>query len=195
MVAQTYKVSRKKQDEYALISHTRAFEVPTHNMIYSISFQLFNNAPLCPTQASTKGIFAEEILPIEIRGSTISIDDTIRPSVSIDSLASLKPVFPDWGEASTTAGNASGVGDGAALCILTTRERAEKEGMEVLGKWVGSAIVGVEPRYMGISPVAAIPKVLGMYGLGKEDVDVYEVGFLEVFFWSGMYADAGLVVL
>ncbi|EIM92442.1 3-ketoacyl-CoA thiolase [Stereum hirsutum FP-91666 SS1] len=151
MVAQTYKVSRKKQDEYALISHTRASE------------------------ASSKGIFAEEILPIALRGSTISIDDTIRPSVSSDSLASLKPVFPDWGDASTTAGNASGVGDGAALCILTTRERAEKEGMEVLGKWVGSVVVGVEPRYMGISPVAAIPKVLGQYGLGKEDVDVYEI--------------------
>lgn len=48
--------------------------------------------------------------------------------------------------------------------------------MEVLGKWVGSAVVGVEPRYMGISPVAAIPKVLGQYGLAKEDVDIYEVG-------------------
>ena len=51
-------------------------------------------------------------------------------------------MFPDWGEASTTAGNASGVGDGAAICILTTRALAEKEGMEILGKWVGSAVVG-----------------------------------------------------
>ena len=60
----------------------------------------------------------------------------------MDSLSKLKPVFPDWGDALTTAGNASGVGDGAALCILTTRERAEQEGMEILGKWVASSVVG-----------------------------------------------------
>ncbi|KAH0838331.1 3-ketoacyl-CoA thiolase [Lanmaoa asiatica] len=143
MVAQTYKVSRTKQDEYALISHTRA-------------------SP-------------EEIIPIEIRGSVISVDDTIRPGVTIESLTALKPVFPDWGENTTTAGNASGIGDGAALCILTTRERARAEGMEILGKWVGCAVVGVEPRYMGIGPIAAIPKVLSQFGLSKEDVDVYEI--------------------
>jgi acetyl-CoA acyltransferase 1 len=66
----------------------------------------------------------------------------VRPGVTAESLASLKPVFPNWGEASTTAGNASGVGDGAAICILTTRERAERENMEIIGKWVGSSVVG-----------------------------------------------------
>lgn len=81
-------------------------------------------------------------MPIELRGAVVSVDDTIRPGVTIDSLSSLKPVFPNWGEASTTAGNASGVGDGAALCIMTTRERAEQEGMEIIGKWVGSTVVG-----------------------------------------------------
>ena len=126
------------------------------------------------TQAKASGIFAEEILPINIRGTTISIDDTIRPGVSRESLAGLKPVFPDWGSSTTTAGNASGVGDGAALCILTTRERAEKEGMQILGKWVASSVVGVEPKYMGISPIYAIPKLLESTGLTKEDVDVYE---------------------
>lgn len=60
----------------------------------------------------------------------------------MESLAALKPVFPQWGEGSTTAGNASGVGDGAAICILTTRARAEQEGMEILGKWIDSAVVG-----------------------------------------------------
>ncbi|GLB36187.1 putative thiolase family protein [Lyophyllum shimeji] len=151
MVAQTYKVSREKQDEYALISHTRA------------------------NKAASRGIFAEEILPIEIRGAVISVDDTVRPGVTAESLASLKPVFPTWGEASTTAGNASGVGDGAALCILTTRERAQREGMSIIGKWVGSAIVGVEPRYMGIAPIYAVPKVLSQLGLTREDIDVYEI--------------------
>jgi acetyl-CoA acetyltransferase len=90
----------------------------------------------------TKGIFADEIIPVELKGAVVSVDDTIRPGVTAASLASLKPVFPNWGPASTTAGNASGVGDGAAICILTTRDRAEKEGMEILAKWVGSSVVG-----------------------------------------------------
>ena len=91
----------------------------------------------------SNGIFSEEILPIEIRGTVVSVDDTVRPGVTMEMLSGLKPVFQDWGEAATTAGNASGIGDGAALCILTTRERAEKEGMEIIGKWVGSAVVGL----------------------------------------------------
>ena len=88
------------------------------------------------------GIFNDEIIPIEIRGQKIVEDDTFRPGVTAESLAKLKPVFPGWGGELTTAGNASGIGDGAALCILTTRDRAEKEGMEILGKWVGSSVVG-----------------------------------------------------
>lgn len=117
--------------------------------------------------------------------------------MTIEGLSSLKPAFPNWGESVTTAGNASGVGDGAGLCILTTRSRAEKEEMEIVGKYVTSAVVGqlftttyldllftgacvgVEPRYMGISPIYAVPKVLAQVGLSKEDVDVYEVGNCE----------------
>ncbi|KAI0365223.1 thiolase [Pilatotrama ljubarskyi] len=149
MVARAYNVPRRKQDEYALISHTRA------------------------AKAMKSGIFSEEIIPVEIRGTVISVDDTVRPGVTLESLASLKPAFMEDG--ASTAGNSSGVGDGAALCILTTRARAEREGWEVLGKYVASAFVGVEPRYMGISPVAAIPKVLAKTGLQKEDVDIWEI--------------------
>lgn len=151
MVAQHYKVSRQKQDEYALISHTRA------------------------NKAVQEGIFAEEIVPIVLRGRTISHDDTVRPGVTMEGLSNLKPAFPDWGDASTTAGNASGVGDGAGLCIMTTRERAEKENMKIIAKFVGTTVVGVEPRYMGIAPIAAIPKLLGEVGLSKDDIDVYEI--------------------
>jgi acetyl-CoA acyltransferase 1 len=61
----------------------------------------------------------------------------------MESLAGLKPVFPNWGEASTTAGNASGLGDGAALCVMTTRKTAEEKGWQIFGKWIGSAIVGM----------------------------------------------------
>ncbi len=98
----------------------------------------------------------------------------------MESLSGLKSVFPNWGEASTTAGNASGVGDGAALCILTTRANAEQEGMDIVAKWVGSAIVGVEPKYMGIAPIYAIPKLLSQVGLTKEEVDLYEVHPLDI---------------
>ena len=151
MVAHTYKISRSVQDSYALISHTRALN------------------------AESRGIWADEIIPVEIQGKITSADDPLRGGVSIESLSSLKPVFPQWGEGSTTAGNASGVGDGAAICVMTTRKRAEEEGMPILAKWVGCSVVGVEPRHMGISPVVAIPKVLAQAGLAKEDIDVYEV--------------------
>ncbi|KAF9056204.1 3-ketoacyl-CoA thiolase [Panaeolus papilionaceus] len=151
MVAQTYQVSRKKQDEYAFISHTRA------------------------SNALAKGIFADEIIPVEIRGNLVTTDDTVRPGVTLEGLAALKPAFPKWGESSTTAGNASGVGDGAGLCVLTTRARAEAENMDIVGKYVTATVVGCEPRYMGISPIYAIPKVLEQAGLTKEDVDVYEI--------------------
>ncbi|KAM5535440.1 hypothetical protein V8D89_010962 [Ganoderma adspersum] len=149
MVARAYNVPRQKQDEYALISHTRA------------------------SKAVSEGIFADEILPVELRGAVVSVDDTVRPGVTLESLAKLKPVFLEDG--ASTAGNSSGVGDGAALCILTTRARAEKEGWGIIGKYVASAFVGVEPRYMGISPAVAIPKVLAQTGLTKEDIDVWEI--------------------
>jgi len=138
---------REKQDSYAYLSHSRA----------------------------SNGIFADEIIPIEIRGRVISKDDTIRPGVTLEGLASLKPVFPNWGESTTTAGNASGVGDGAGLCILTRRSKAEKLGMEIIGRYVTSAVVGVEPRYMGISPISAIPEALWRARLTKDEVDLYEI--------------------
>lgn len=167
-VAKDFNIPREKQDHYALISHTRASE------------------------AVKKGIFAEEILPVEVKGTIVSVDDTVRPGVTAEGLAALKSAFPQWAPGTTTAGNASGVGDGAGLVMMTTRDRAEKEGMDILGKWVGTTIVGklnavsvqaklahvvlgVEPRYMGISPVFAVPKMLQEVGLRKEDVDIYEV--------------------
>ena len=62
--------------------------------------------------------------------------------MTLEGLSALKPAFPNWGESTTTAGNASGVGDGAALCILTTRAEANRNGLEIIGKYVTSAVVG-----------------------------------------------------
>jgi len=151
MVAQHYNVPRAVQDEVALRSHQRA------------------------AHAVESGTFADEIVPIEVRGQRVEKDDTVRPGVTAEGLAKLKPVFPDWGEASTTAGNASGIGDGAALLVLASRAYAEREGLPVIAKWGGCTVVGVEPRYMGIGPVAAIPKLLDSLQLGKEDVNVWEI--------------------
>jgi acetyl-CoA acetyltransferase len=189
MVAQTYNISRQKQDEYALISHSRAAKVCLVLLPLTLSFFVLFYPVLAPAdtdqkhvaQALANGVFAEEILPIELRGTVVSEDDTVRPNVSAEGLAALKPSFPEWGGASTTAGNASGVGDGAALCILTTRARAEAEGYNVIAKFVGTAVVGVEPRHMGIAPIYAVPKVLAQTGLEKQDIDVYEVRGLSLF--------------
>jgi acetyl-CoA acyltransferase 1 len=142
-------------------------------------------------QALADGVFAEEIIPIELRGTVLSVDDTVRPNVSAEGLAALKPAFPEWGGASTTAGNASGVGDGAGLCVLTTRERAKEEGFDILAKFVGTAIVGVEPRHMGIAPIYAIPKVLAQTGLEKQDIDVYEVRALSPLCKPGAFSRNG----
>ena len=86
--------------------------------------------------------------------------------MTIEGLAALKPAFPNWGESTTTAGNASGVGDGAGLCILTTRSRAEKEGMKIVGKYVTSAVVGQSftTAYFGLLFTRACRSRAPVYG-------------------------------
>ncbi|KIJ45303.1 hypothetical protein M422DRAFT_779193 [Sphaerobolus stellatus SS14] len=145
------KPTTSKQDSYALFSHTPA------------------------AHALQSGIFADEIIAVEIAGQIHDIDDPIRLGTTKEGLEKLKPVFPQWGTASTTAGNTSGVGDGAAIAVITTRERAEREGWEVQARWAGCAVVGVGHCYMGISPIVAIPKILEKLGLTKEDIDLWEI--------------------
>jgi len=152
MVAEHFSVSRATQDAYALRSHQRA------------------------SHALSAGIFAEEIMPIRVGSDFVATaDDMIRPGVTAESLAKLKPAFPGWGGEHSTAGNSSGIGDGAAICVLMRRETAKRKGARIVGKWVGCAVAGVEPRYMGVGPISAIPKVLTHYGLAKEDVDIWEI--------------------
>lgn len=156
MVAQDYRISRQKQDKYALLSHSRA------------------------SKALENNVFVDEIIPVEIGGKMFNTDDTVRKGVTLESLSALKPVFPDWGAGTTTAGNASGVGDGAGILVLMSRKVAERENIKVFGKWIDSVVVGVEPRHMGVGPVEAIPNLLRKLGLSKEDIDIYEVNSL---FW------------
>ncbi|KAH8917714.1 thiolase [Atractiella rhizophila] len=156
MVAEDYDVSRERQDEYALRSVTLASE------------------------SQKSGIFAQEILPIPARTEagetvTVSSDDGIRHGTTLESLAKLKPAFPDWGKARSTAGNTSQITDGAAAMFLMTRKKANELGLKPIAKYVAVAVAGVKPRVMGIGPVAAIPMLLDNTGLSKEDVDLWEI--------------------
>jgi acetyl-CoA C-acetyltransferase len=152
-VATTWGISREDQDELAVLSHTRA------------------------ATAQEAGYFKEQIVPIEIKGrkgsTFVDTDEHVRPGVTLDDLARLRPAFTKDG--TVTAGNASGVNDAAAAVVLADRNVAEAKGMAPLGRLLGYAHVGVEPRYMGIGPVPAIRKVLDKTGLTIDDIDVFEV--------------------
>jgi len=113
----------------------------------------------------------------------ITEDDGIRHNASLENFAKAKSAFPQWGEGKSTGPNSSQVTDGAAAAVLMRRSKAEELGVEIIGKHVATAVVGVAPRHMGIGPVFAIPKVLQKVGLTKEDVDLWEIN--EAF--SSMY--------
>ncbi|KAF4335862.1 acetyl acyltransferase [Fusarium beomiforme] len=158
-VARRYGVDRKMQDEYALLSHTRANE------------------------ALATGRFEAEIVPIEYAtydsetGETSQIrvtsDDTIRPNVTLDKLAKLKPAFLDNG--CSTAGNSSQISDGASATILARRSWADKHGLRPLARFLGTQVAGCEPDEMGMGPVYAIPRMYQHVGIEQKDVDVIEL--------------------
>ncbi len=152
-VAQTRNITREEQDAYALRSHQLG------------------------AAAVSEGRFAEEIEPyiIETRRGELRIDtdDHIRPDTSAEGLAKLRPAFGKDG--TVTAGNASGIVDGAAAVIVTSAERAAADGLDVWAKVRSWASVGVDPTEMGIGPVPAIIKCLERAGVAIADVDLFEI--------------------
>jgi acetyl-CoA C-acetyltransferase len=152
-VAADYGVSRDEQDALAAESHRRA------------------------AAAAAAGYFADQITPVEVatrKGiTTVDADEHIRPGLSLADLARLKPAFAP--EGTVTAGNASGVNDAAAAVVLAGHDYSERTGCTPLGRLVGYAHAGVEPRVMGIGPVPAVRKVLERAGLKLDDIDVFEV--------------------
>lgn len=146
-------ITREEQDEFALRSHKLGAE------------------------AVQSGRFAEEIAPIVIpnkRGDiTIDTDDHIKPDTTIEGLAKLRAAFGK--EGTVTAGNASGIVDGAASVVCTTAERAAADGLDVMGVVRGYSYVGVDPTEMGIGPVPAIQKLLADAGMSTDDIDYYEI--------------------
>ncbi len=152
-IAEKWGISREDQDALAVESHQRA------------------------AKATEAGHFSEQILPIEIKSRKQTIvfdkDEHIRGDVTVDKLGKLRPVFNPAG--SVTAGNASGLNDAAAALVLMDRAAADAKGLAPLGRLVGYAHSGVEPKYMGIGPVPAIQKVLAQTKLSIADMDVIEL--------------------
>jgi acetyl-CoA C-acetyltransferase len=152
-VASDYGVSRQDQDELAAESHRRA------------------------AAATDAGYFTEQITPIEIPGRkgtvTVDTDEHIRPGVTTDDLAKLRPSFAADG--TVTAGNASGINDAAAAVVLADAKFAERHGYTPIGRLVAYSHAGVEPRIMGMGPVPAARKVLDRAGLKLDEIDLFEV--------------------
>jgi 3-oxoadipyl-CoA thiolase len=144
-VAERYEVSREEQDEFALRSQRRWAE------------------------AAEGGRFDDELLPIE----GVERDEHPRPDTSAEKLAQLVPAFRE--EGTVTAGNSSGINDGAAALVIASEERAAAFGVEPLGAFVGSAVAGVDPRVMGIGPVPAVRKLLQRAGVEAADIDLVEL--------------------
>lgn len=118
-------------------------------------------------KARTEGVHAEEIVPV----GELDFDEAVRET-DVEKLAKLKPVFVKDG--TVTAGNASGINDGAAAAVLATAEEVTKRGLDPLAKIVSWSIAGVDPTRMGIGPIAAVPKALEKAGLKLEDIDLIE---------------------
>jgi 3-oxoadipyl-CoA thiolase len=149
-----YGITRQEQDEFAVESHRRAVE------------------------ARDEGRFKAEIAPVEVpqrKGDAIVIDadEPPRPDTSLERLASLKPAFEEGG--TVTAGNSSGINDGAAAVLLASTEMVAAQGFKPLARIVTSAVAGVEPKRMGVGPVFATRKALARAGLSLDDIDLIEL--------------------
>ena len=153
-VADKWHVSRAAQDELALASQQRA------------------------AAAAARGVHAEEIVPVSVRqrsGAPVVVDrdEHPRPDTSADALAKLKPAFTADG--TVTAGNASGINDGAAALLVVESERARALGLKPYARIVATAVAGVDPSVMGAGPIPAIQKLLARTGLTVADIDRVEL--------------------
>jgi acetyl-CoA C-acetyltransferase len=151
-----YQITREAQDQFAYNSHMKA------------------------AAAHKSGKFSEEIIPYTVKGrkadTVVDKDEHIRPDSSLEKLSALRAIRGKVDDQSTvTAGNASGQNDGAAACIVCTREAAEKHGLKPLGRLVSWSVAGVGPEVMGIGPVPSSQKALKTAGLELKDVDVIEL--------------------
>ncbi len=152
-VAAKYGISRQEQDEYALSSQKRA------------------------AAAWESCRISEEVVGVDVKSGRKAVrvdrDDHMRPDTTLEALAKLAPSFGKDGQ--VTAGNASGIVDGAAAVVVTTAENARRKGTKPLGRLVSWAVVGCEPELMGLGPAPAARIALERAGISKEDVDLWEI--------------------
>ena len=152
-VAEQYGISREEQDEFAAASHQKA------------------------ERAIQQGAFKEEIAPIEVpakKGTKlVETDEHPRPGTTAEGLAKLRAAFREDG--TVTAGNASGINDGAAAVLVTSARKAAERGFDTFGAVESYASVGVEPKLMGIGPVPAVRKALAKADLELTDIDLFEL--------------------
>jgi acetyl-CoA acetyltransferase family protein len=144
-VAERWGVSREDQDAFALRSQQRW------------------------AAADEAGRFADELVPVE----GVARDEHPRPDTSAEKLAALRQAFREAG--SVTAGNSSGLNDGAAALVIASEEKARELGAEPLGAFAGTAVAGVDPRVMGIGPIPAVRKLLARAGVDVTDLDLVEL--------------------
>ena len=159
-LAEKYNISREEQDKFAIESQGKA------------------------KKAQRAGTFKKEIVPVQLKKGVFDIDEHPR-EVSMAALSRLKPVFTP--EGSVTAGNASGINDGAAYMIVSSDEKAKELGLDPIGEVISYAVAGVEPSIMGIGPVPAMTKALAKAGLTIDDIDLVEL--------NEAFASQGLAVL
>lgn len=152
-IAEQFAISRKQQDEFAVLSQQKA------------------------STAIEKGKFSNEIVPITIKTrkeeKVFNTDEFVRPSTNLESLAKLRPAFKKGG--TVTAGNASGINDGAACVILMSEKRANELGINILGFIDGYATAGLDNKVMGLGPIPATRKVLDKLNLTTDDIDLFEL--------------------
>jgi len=152
-IAEAYGITREDQDKFGLMSHQRA------------------------RKAIQEGLFKEEIVPVVIpqkKGEPIVFDTDERPmDTSLEKMAKLPPVFKEGG--TVTAGNASGINDAAAACVLMAEEKAKELGIRPMGRILSYTSCGVDPKYMGLGPIPAIRKVLAKAGLSLSDIELIEL--------------------
>jgi 3-oxoadipyl-CoA thiolase len=144
-VAERWKITREEQDEFALQSHRRW------------------------SAAQEAGRFADELVPV----GEVDRDEHPRPDTNAEKLAALKPAFREGG--TVTAGNSSGINDGAAALVVASEEKARELGVAPLGRFLASAVAGVDPRIMGVGPVPAVRRVLERAGIDAADLDLVEL--------------------
>jgi 3-oxoadipyl-CoA thiolase len=144
-VAERWKITREEQDEFALQSHRRW------------------------SAAQEAGRFDDELVPV----GEVDRDEHPRPDTNAEKLAALKPAFREGG--TVTAGNSSGINDGAAALVVASEEKARELGVAPLGRFLASAVAGVDPRIMGVGPVPAVRRVLERAGIDAADLDLVEL--------------------